>query len=571
MQIVKSIIRSLVFNAPIIFVMGSCQTGNKTSPATQVSVIPEPVHTVVRKGNFIINRETVILVDTLTADLGKMLNNLLSPAMGYRLEIRGSGIAGMGDTGNRPPGMEAAANDASGPGPVKNSVSLQVDPSLDGIRSEGYRLMVEKDRIRIEAPAEAGIFYGMQTLRQLLPAAVFRDSVQAGVDWSVPCLEIEDYPRFRWRGMHLDVCRHFMPKDFVKKYIDLMAIHKMNVFHWHLTEDQGWRIEIEKYPGLTEISAWRDETLIGHAGEGPPKFDGIPHGGYYSREDVREIVAYAQERFVRVVPEIEMPGHSQAALAAYPELSCTGGPFEVSRMWGVHEDVYCAGNEQTFAFLENVLGEVLELFPGEFIHIGGDECAKARWEECPKCQRRIREEGLKDEDELQSYFIRRMEKFLADRGRRLIGWDEILEGGLARNATVMSWRGEEGGIEAAKAGHDVVMAPTSYTYFDYYQADPESEPLAIGGYLPIEKVYSYDPVPDVLSDQEASHILGVQAQVWTEYIPTPEHAEYMAYPRACALAEIAWTPLEKKDYERFTSSLQHHLGRLDALRVNYHK
>jgi hexosaminidase len=362
-----------------------------------------------------------------------------------------------------------------------------------------------------------------------------------------------------------------MPVEFVKKYIDLLAIHKMNRFHWHLTEDQGWRIEIMKYPKLAEISAWRDESLIGHASEKPRQFDGKPHGGFYTQDEIREVVAYAAERYITVVPEIEMPGHSQAALAAYPELSCTGGPFKVQTMWGIHEDVYCAGNEKTFEFLENVLAEVLELFPGEYIHVGGDECPKDRWEKCPKCQSRIKSEGLEDENELQSYFIKRMEKFLNAHDRRLIGWDEILEGGLAPNATVMSWRGEEGGIKAAKAGHDVVMAPTSHTYFDYYQADPENEPLAIGGMLPIETVYSYDPVPAELNEEQITHILGVQAQVWTEYIPTPEKAEYMAYPRACALAEIAWTPADQKDYERFSRSLARHLKRLDMLDVNYRK
>jgi hexosaminidase len=342
-------------------------------------------------------------------------------------------------------------------------------------------------------------------------------------------------------------------------------------FHWHLTEDLGWRIEIMQYPELSRISAWRDETLVGHAREEPRKFDGKRHGGYYTQDEIREVVAYAKERYITIVPEIEMPGHSLAALAAYPELSCTGGPFKVGTTWGVYKDVYCAGNEKTFEFLENVLTEVMELFPGEYIHLGGDECPKDRWEQCPKCRQRIRSEGLRDEHELQSYFIRRMEKFLNAHNRRIIGWDEILEGGLAPNATVMSWRGEEGGIAAARAGHDVVMAPNSHTYFDYYQADPENEPLAIGGLLPIEKVYSYDPVPGELDRQQKSHILGVQAQLWTEYIPTPAQAEYMAYPRACALAEIAWTPLDRKDYERFTAALANHLKRLDRLHVNYRR
>ncbi|MCK4854013.1 MAG: family 20 glycosylhydrolase, partial [Bacteroidales bacterium] len=316
---------------------------------------------------------------------------------------------------------------------------------------------------------------------------------------------------------------------------------------------------------------WRDETIVGHYRDEPRKFDGLSHGGYYTHDEIREIVSYAKERYITIVPEIEMPGHSQAALAAYPEISCTGGPFKVSTIWGIRNEVYCAGNEKTFEFLENVLTEVLAMFPGEYIHIGGDECPKDRWEECPKCQSRISSEGLQDEHELQSYFIKRMEKFLDANNRRLIGWDEILEGGLAPNATVMSWRGEEGGIAAARAGHDVVMTPYSHTYFDYYQADPENEPLAIGGLLPLDTVYAYDPVPAELNEQQRSHILGVQGQVWTEYISTPEKAEYMAFPRACALAEIAWTPLDQKDYELFSSALLRHLKRLDFLNVNYRR
>ena len=475
-----------------------------------------------------------------------MLAKLLSPSMGFELAV----------TDDRP---------------GRNSIQLSLDPSLVELEEEGYLLKVDKKGVLIEAPAEAGIFYGMQTLRQLLPAEVFSGTAIENLGWAVPCVEIKDYPRFKWRGMHLDVCRHFMPVEFVKKYIDLIAIQKMNRLHLHLTDDQGWRIEIKEYPKLAEISAWRDETLVGHYSDEPRKFDGQTHGGFYTHDDIREIVAYAEKRYVTIVPEIEMPGHSQAALAAYPEISCTGGPFKVSTIWGIRNEVFCAGNEMTFEFLENVLGEVLDLFPGEYIHVGGDECPKDRWEKCPKCQDRIHSEGLKDEHELQSYFIKRMEKYLADNNRRLIGWDEILEGGLAPNATVMSWRGEEGGIAAAKSGHDVVMTPYGYTYFDYYQADPENEPLAIGGFLPLDTVYAYDPVPAELNEQERHHILGVQGQVWTEYIPTPEKAEYMAFPRACAMAEIGWTPLDRKNFNEFSKALAHHLERLDFLNVNYRK
>jgi hexosaminidase len=530
----------------LTFFAAGCQPGQEDVYTGEPAIIPKPVFLEVSDGFFEITEKTSILVDSETFSLGEMLASLLSPSMGYELKVK---------EGNR----------------VRNSITLSIDPSLDDLQEEGYLLKVEKKGILIKAPAGAGIFYGMQTLRQLLPVEIFSEAPGGDVRWVVPRVEIRDYPRFKWRGMHLDVCRHFMPLEFVRKYIDLIALHKMNRCHLHLTDDQGWRIEIRKYPKLAEISAWRDETLVGHYNDEPRKFDGKVHGGFYTQDEIRDLVAYAAARYVTIVPEIEMPGHSQAALAAYPEISCTGGPFKVSTIWGIRKEVYCAGNEKTFEFLENVLSEVMELFPGEFIHVGGDECPKDRWEECPRCQARIREEGLHDEHELQSYFIKRMEKFLAAQNRRLIGWDEILEGGLAPNATVMSWRGEAGGIAAASAGHDVVMTPYSYTYFDYYQADPEKEPLAIGGYLPLDTVYSYDPVPAELDEAQRSHILGVQGQVWTEYIPTPEKAEYMAFPRACAMAEIGWTALDRKDFDGFYRGLTHHLKRLDYLKVNYRK
>ena len=527
-------------------IASGCQPKKDNLSPGDIAILPKPVHVMVNDGFFEIRKNTKIIVDSEARPLGEMLRTLIAPSMGFELDI---------SDGN----------------PVRNSIQLSVDPSLEDLEEEGYRLTVDKKGVLIEAPAEAGIFYGMQTLRQLLPVEIFSEIADEDVRWAIPSVEIKDYPRFKWRGMHLDVCRHFMPVEFVKKYIDLIAIQKMNRLHLHLTDDQGWRIEIKEYPKLTEISAWRDETIVGHYRDEPRKFDGKIHGGFYTHDEIREIVAYAEERYVTIVPEIEMPGHGQAALAAYPEISCTGGPFKVSSIWGIREEVFCAGNEMTFEFLENVLQEVLDLFPGEYIHVGGDECPKDRWEKCPKCQARIREEGLHDEHELQSYFITRMEKYLAANNRRLIGWDEILEGGLPPNATVMSWRGEEGGIAAAREGHDVVMTPYGYTYFDYYQADPENEPLAIGGLLPLEKVYSYDPVPAALNEQQQTHILGVQGQVWTEYIPSPEKAEYMAFPRACAMAEIGWTPLDRKNFNEFSKTLAHHLKRLDFLNVNYRK
>lgn len=533
------------FNAFFLVTLAALTCTGFGKSGSEISIIPKPVYVDVQSGRFLMTSETVIAVDANTEVVGRRLAAMLRPATGLPLPVR-----------------RWSADEP-------NRIDLTLDASLDGVGEEGYRLAVTPQRVKISAKAPAGLFYGGQTLRQLFPTAIFSDSKVEGVEWTVPCVEIEDYPRFGWRGMMLDTARHFMPKEFVKKFIDVLALHKMNVFHWHLNEDQGWRMEIEQYPKLTEISAWRKETLVGHLRERPMRFDGIPHGGFYTQEEIREIVAYAQQRFITIVPEIEMPGHCMAVLAAYPELSCTGGPFEVQTRWGIMHDVYCAGNDEVFTFLKNILTETMELFPSEYIHIGGDEVPKNRWRECPKCQARIEEEGLADEYELQSYFIRRMEKFLNEHGRRLIGWDEILEGGLAPNATVMSWRGERGGIKAAQDGHDVVMAPNSHTYLDHYQADPENEPLAIHGFTPLEQTYSYDPTPEVLTEAQKKHILGVQGQLWTEYISTPEHAAYMAYPRGSALSEIAWTPLENKDYNDFHRRLSTHVNRLSHLTINY--
>lgn len=418
---------------------------------------------------------------------------------------------------------------------------------------EGYEIEIGPESATIRAPHARGAFYGTQTLRQMLYAAA-SVSRESGVV-ELQGVKIFDQPRFEWRGMHLDVCRHFMPADFVKRYIDLLALHKFNTFHWHLTEDQGWRIEIEAYPRLTEVAAWRDQ-------------DGQRYGGFYTQDEVREIVRYAADRFITVVPEIEMPGHTLAALAAYPNLSCTGGPFEVANTSGIFKDVYCAGNEETFTFLQNVIVEVLELFPGSFIHIGGDECPKNRWAECPKCQVRIKNENLANEDELQSYLIKRMVRFIQDKGRRAVGWDEILEGGLAEGAVVMSWRGVKGGIAAARAGHDVIMCPTSHCYFDYRQRDVEGErgpdwaPV-----LDLQKVYSFDPIPGELSSKEAKHVLGVQGNVWTERIPGPREVEYMAFPRACALSEVGWSAANQRDWPDFSNRLRTHAKMLTGMEV----
>ncbi len=435
--------------------------------------------------------------------------------------------------------------------------------SNSNLGNEGYLLKVSEKSIVIIASKANGLFYGMQTLKQMLPVEAQNGNLE------IPVTDIKDQPRFTWRGNMLDVGRHFFPVSFIKKYIDILAMYKINTFHWHLTEDQGWRIEIKKYPLLTEISHWRDETTLGHYSS-KQGLDGIGYGGFYTQDQAREIVRYAAERYITVVPEIEMPGHSSAALAAYPNLGCTGGPYIVQQTWGVHKDVYCAGKEETFDFLKNVIDEILDIFPSEFIHIGGDECPKDAWKLCDACQNRIKENGLKDEHELQSWFISRMDKYIASKGRRLIGWDEILEGGLAPGATVMSWRGVKGGIEAAKQKHDVVMSPNSHMYIDYYQSrDKENEPLAIGGFLPVERVYEYEPVPDELTPEEAKYILGVQTNLWTEYVATTKKAEYMLLPRLQAQAEVGWTNKELKNFEDFEKRLETDYLRLEKLGINY--
>ena len=445
----------------------------------------------------------------------------------------------------------------------KGAITLGLDPAIGN--REGYVLTVKADRVTLNGQTENGVFYGIQTLRKSIPAETKATSIL------LPAGSIQDEPRFSYRGMHLDVGRHFFPIEFVKKYIDLLALHNMNTFHWHLTEDQGWRIEIKKYPKLTEIGAWRDRTVIGRNTE---EYDNTRYGGFYTQEQAKEIVKYAGERYITVIPEVDLPGHMLAALAAYPEMGCTGGPYEVCPRWGVFEDVLCIGNEKSMQFLEDVMAEIIDIFPSKYIHIGGDEAPRTRWKKCPKCQARIRTEKLKAdknhtaEDRLQSYCMTRIEKLLNSKGRQIIGWDEILEGGLAPEATVMSWRGEDGGIKSARMGHDVVMTPGNYMYLDFYQADPKTQPYAIGGYTPIKKVYSYNPVPaDSLTAEECRHILGVQANTWTEYIQTPEHLEYMMFPRALAVAEIGWTPQELRTWEDFKPRMNAHISKLQGMGI----
>jgi len=451
-----------------------------------------------------------------------------------------------------------------------NEIQFKLD---DNLKPEAYVLKVLKDGITIKASTDQGAFYAVQSLRQLMPVGLENDTFLEN-EIAVQALIVKDEPQFSYRGMHLDVARHMFSVDFIKKYIDALSMLKMNTFHWHLTDDQGWRIEIKKYPKLQEVLAYRDETLVGHYSDQPHQFDGKRYGGYYTQEEVKDVVQYAKARFVTVIPEIEMPGHAQAAIAAYPELGCTSTgsatnqPVEVVKKWGVFEEIYCP-NQKTFAFLEDVLDEVLELFPSKYIHIGGDEAPKTRWKNCAHCQDLIKKEGLKDEHHLQSYFITKMEAYLNSKGRQIIGWDEILEGGLAPNATVMSWRGTSGAVEAAKSGHNVVMTPTSHCYFDYYQSENEDEPLAIGGFLPLEKVYGFNPIPEELTTEESKYVLGAQGNIWTEYIPNENHLEYMAFPRMLTLSEVVWSQPEYKNYKDFVSRLENFHLRLDALDINY--
>jgi len=532
--------------------LGGSRVSHAAIDSTQYAVIPRPTVLTPHIGVFVLTASTVVYTDPAFLDV----------AHRFARDIAG------------PTGFDLRVHSTSTTAGAASSIRLvRVAPRV-ALGAEGYRLDVASAGIVVRAATAAGAFYALETLKQLLPPAIYRVAPIANVRWRAAAVHIEDAPRFEWRGAHLDAARHFMPKEFVKKYIDMLAQHKLNRFHWHLTEDQGWRIEIKKYPRLTDVGSCREQTLVGSVVGDPAKrvFDGKMHCGFYTQDDVREIVAYAAERFITVVPEIEMPGHSQAAVSAYPQLSSKPDTNPgVLQVWGVSEFILNP-ETSTIAFMQDVLTEVLALFPGPYIHIGGDEAVKTQWKNSPKIQQRIRDLGLKDEHELQSWFIRQMDVFLTQHGRRLVGWDEILEGGLAENATVMSWRGMAGGIAAAKAGHDVVMAPGSHTYFDHYQSlNKKSEPLAIGGFLPMDTVYSFEPVPVELTAAEAKHILGAQAQVWTEYIQTPKDVEYMLFPRLSALAEALWSAKSRRNYADFLSRMDTHERRLQAMDINYRK
>jgi hexosaminidase len=508
---------------------------NEAQP--ELPLIPLPVEHKKTGGFFTMNNATKIYCkDTSLLQTTQLLNLYLS---GY---------------------LDSAITVTSGPS-SGNGIILSLDSNAVK-QTEGYQLKVSENKVGIIARNVSGIIHGIQTLRQLWSLTPKRSL-------RIPCCYINDYPRFAYRGMALDVSRHMYPVSFIKKYIDLLSLYKFNTFHWHLTDDQGWRIEIKKYPQLQSVASWRSETLVGHKKEEPHRFDGKKYGGYYTQAEVREIVRYALQRNITVIPEIEMPGHALAALSAFPSLGCTKGPYQPATFWGIFDDVYCAGNDSTFLFLQDVLDEVIALFPSEKIHIGGDECPKTRWKICLKCQQRIKDLGLKDEHTLQSYFIQRIEKYINSKGRKIIGWDEIMEGGLAPNATVMSWRGEEGGIAAAKQAHPVIMTPESHLYFDYYQSLFPEEPLAAGGYTPLSKVYSYETLSGAVDAKMKSYITGVEGQAWSEYFTDTAKVEFMVFPRILALAEIAWSPVTSRNYPHFLQRLRNQRKLLNMLKVNY--
>lgn len=553
--------RNILYLMTIVLLITSCdnQQEKYVNNREDYQIIPKPQSIQILKGRFKIDENTTIQGEKGLHTETTYLAKLLSTASGKSITLS-----------------------------AKGDIQLKIDTSL--VLDEEYILSVEYDKILITGKTPKGVFYGIQSLRQLLPAkAEVPNKIE---ELTIPATLIKDAPRYAYRGMHLDVARHFFSVDFIKQYIDILALHKMNFFHWHLTEDQGWRIAIKKYPKLMATSAWRNGTIVGHY---PGKSnDNKKYGGFYTPEQIKEIISYAAKKHITVIPEIELPGHSSAAIAAYPFLSCFPGerskvpnnmmsdaskkaqnnnkPKIVQESWGVYQDVYCAGKEQTFTFLENVLEEVMKLFPSKYIHIGGDECPKGNWKRCPNCQKKIKELGLSNEHQLQSYFIKRIEKFVNSKGKSIIGWDEILEGGLAPNATVMSWRGNAGGIAAAKARHQVIMAPNSHCYFDHYQSkDTKNEPIAIGGYLTVEKVYGFDPTPAELEQDKQKYVLGGQANLWTEYIDSEQYAEYMLLPRLTALSEALWSPTEVKDWSDFKSRLHHFKLRYDILGLNYAK
>ena len=521
-------------------------------PVADYDIIPQPKEVQLNdNGAFVLSPKTVVYYEADLHREAQFLSEYVNDILGFGLKLK-----------------EMQGANADG-------IVLKLAPADFG-QAESYEISVTPKQVVIKGADAAGVFYGIQTLRKSLPIPLKNstdNSQLSTLNSQLPCGTIKDHPNFAYRGMHLDPCRHFIPLDSVKVYLDMMAMHNMNQFHFHLSEDQGWRIEIKKYPELTEIGAYRNGTVIGHNGN---LYDTIRHGGFYTQDELRDLIQYAAERHINIIPEIDLPGHMQAALACYPQMGCTGGPYEVWKRWGVSEDVLCAGNEKAMRFVEDVLNEVMDVFPSPYIHIGGDECPKVRWEQCPKCQAKIKELGIQGderfskEDYLQSYVMNRMAKVVEARGRRVIGWDEILEGNVSETAIIMSWRGTEGGIEAARKGHDVIMAPSSHLYFDYYQSeDIASEPECIGGYLPVERVYEFQPLPQELTPEQQKHIIGVQANIWTEYIASFHHVQYMAMPRMDALTELQWNNPQERDFETFVERCRKMAQLYDLYHYNY--
>ena len=530
----------------LVLAVGCGEESKTIFTENDINIVPKPLEMKLNQGAFRFTKDTKLVAANDQTQVFEVLQNKFVSAAGWNLGV---------------------VNTA----PSSNFVQLSTDVSLP---EEAYNLKVTENQVIIYASGHNGFLYGLETIRQLLPVAIESKNVVSNMNWDIPNVEIKDSPRFKWRGFMLDVSRHFFDKDYVMETIDQLAFLKMNTLHLHLVDDQGWRIEIKKYPKLTEVGGFRvdQEDKPWNARPTPELGKETTYGGFYTQEDIKEIVAYAESRGITVVPEIEMPAHVMSAIAAYPELSCFQKPIMVPSggVWPI-TDIYCPGKETTFEFLENVLLEVMELFPSRYIHVGGDEATKTNWEKCPDCKKRIQEEGLENVEELQSYFIRRMERFLSSKGRTLLGWDEILEGGLAPGATVMSWRGVKGGLEASEAGHDVVMTPNSHCYFDYYQGDQDAEPLAWGGNLPLSKVYQFDPVVDGMSEEQAKHVLGGQANLWTEYVPTKAQAEYMTYPRLAALAEAVWSSKDNRNWDDFSNRVSSLFQRYGIMGVNYAK
>jgi len=532
--------RRLLFTLGVVTILFSCK---EPVPRPVIRIIPLPAEVTDHEGLFALSNSTKIEISSESDQMRQLASFLTVHTEKY---YGFSNTVVTSETGD------------------KESVFLKLDENLK-LGKEDYHLSVSSDGVQIEAATPNGLFYGIQTLIQLMPS-----TPKQVTEIILPGVEIKDSPRFSWRGLHLDVSRHFMPKEFILKYLDYMAMHKLNTFNWHLADDQGWRIEIKKYPLLTEVGSVRKMTMTGHINN-PTGVDTIPSGGYYSQNDVREIVAYASQRFITIVPGIGMPGHALAALAAYPELGCTGVPYEVATRWGIFNDVYCPGKEGTYTFIKDVIAEITTLFPGRYIHIGGADCSETRWEKCPQCQLKMKTDSMGNVHDLHDYFVRRISRTLDSLGRDMVGWDDIIKDTLITKAVVMSWHSQSGGIEAIQRKLQTVMSPAKFCNFDQYQTNPKGEPLAVGGLLTLEQVYNFEPVPEDLSRQEARYIIGAQANVWTQYMKTPEYVEYMIFPRVAALSEVLWSTKESRNYPWFKKRMLEQVKRYDAEGIRYCK